>query len=127
MLHLGDVGILDEDNILFLSGRCKNMILTSNGQNVFPEEIEVVLNALPLVAESVVVQRDSQIHAIIVPNAAAIEEKGLDAETVNSIMKENIVSLNNSIPKYSSVSSFELHMEPFAKTPKGSIKRFMYM
>ncbi|MCQ2606319.1 MAG: AMP-binding protein [Bacteroidales bacterium] len=126
-LHTGDVGIVDEDNILFLSGRCKNMILTSNGQNVFPEEIEVVLNALPLVAESVVVQRDSQIHAIIVPNAAAIEEKGLDAETVNSIMKENIVSLNNSIPKYSSVSSFELHMEPFAKTPKGSIKRFMYM
>jgi len=126
-LHTGDVGIVDEDNILFLSGRCKNMILTSNGQNVFPEEIEVVLNALPLVAESVVVQRDSQIHAIIVPNAAAIEEKGLDAETVNSIMKENIVTLNNSIPKYSSVSSFELHMESFAKTPKGSIKRFMYM
>ncbi|MCQ2959811.1 MAG: AMP-binding protein [Bacteroidales bacterium] len=126
-LHTGDVGIVDEENILFLSGRCKNMILTSNGQNVFPEEIEVVLNALPLVAESVVVQRETQIHAIIVPNAAAIEEKGLDAEAVQAIMKENIVTLNNSIPKYSSVSSFELHMEPFAKTPKGSIKRFMYM
>ncbi len=126
-LRTGDVGVIDEDNILFLSGRCKNMILTSNGQNVFPEEIEVVLNALPLVAESVVVQRDSQIHAIIVPNAAVIEEKAMDAETVQTIMKENIVALNNSIPKYSSVSSFELRFEPFAKTPKGSIKRFMYM
>ncbi|MCQ2608700.1 MAG: AMP-binding protein [Bacteroidales bacterium] len=126
-LRTGDVGTLDEENILFLSGRCKNMILTSNGQNIFPEEIEVVLNAQPFVAESVVVQRDSQIHAIIVPNEAQIEEAGFDANAINAVMRENINNLNNIIPKYSSVNTFELRFEPFAKTPKGSIKRFLYM
>ncbi len=126
-LRTGDVGTLDEENTLFLSGRCKNMILTSNGQNIFPEEIEVVLNAQPFVAESIVIQRDTQIHAIIVPNEAQIEEAGFDANAINAVMKENINNLNNIIPKYSSVNSFELRYEPFAKTPKGSIKRFLYV
>lgn len=125
-LRTGDVGTLDEDNILFLSGRCKNMILTSNGQNVFPEEIEVVLNALPYVAESIVVQRGSTIHAIIVPDDTALSEAGFDATAMMSVMRENINHLNTVIPKYSAVNDFELRFEPFAKTPKGSIKRFMY-
>lgn len=126
-LRTGDVGIIDEDNILFLSGRCKNMILSTNGQNIFPEEVEVVLNSLPYVAESLVVMRDNHIHAIIVPNGNAIGEAGFDAETVKAIMRENISYLNSQIPKYSEVSSYELRYDPFAKTPKGSIKRFMYV
>lgn len=125
-LKTGDVGIIDKDNILFLSGRCKNMILSSNGQNIFPEEIEVVLNTLPHVAESIVVQRDNSIHAIVVVNENSVVTAGFDAQTLQAVMKENINHLNTLIPKYSAVNSFEIRFEPFAKTPKGSIKRFMY-
>lgn len=125
-LRTGDVGTIDEDNILFLSGRCKNMILGTNGQNIFPEEVEVVLNSLPYVAESLVVMRNNNIHAIIVPDGNAIEQAGFDAATVNAVMAENVKYLNTRIPKYSAVTSFELRFEPFAKTPKGSIRRFMY-
>lgn len=125
-LRTGDVGTIDEDNILFLSGRCKNMILGTNGQNIFPEEVEVVLNSLPYVAESLVVMRNNNIHAIIVPDGNAIEQAGFDAATVNAVMAENVKYLNTQIPKYSAVTSFELRFEPFAKTPKGSIRRFMY-
>lgn len=125
-LRTGDIGVLDEDNVLFLMGRCKNMLLSTNGQNIFPEEIEVVLNALPLVAESLVVMRDHRLHAIIVPDAATIDNMGYDSQTINTIMESNIEELNRRIPNYSSVNTFELRFEPFAKTPKGSIKRFMY-
>lgn len=126
-LRTGDIGILDEENILFLSGRCKNMLLSTNGQNIFPEEIEAVLNELQYVAESLVVMRNGNLHAIIVPDGNAMAENGIDANTMNAIMEENISYLNSQIPKYSAVSSFELCFEPFAKTPKGSIKRFMYV
>lgn len=126
-LHTGDIGTIDEDNILFLSGRCKNMILTSNGQNIFPEEIEVVLNQHPYIAESVVVQRNTMIHALLVVNENALGETGMDAESLNAIMREAIRQTNAKIPAYSQINSFELRFEPFAKTPKGSIKRYMYM
>ena len=125
-LRTGDIGTLDEDNILFLSGRCKNMILSSNGQNIFPEEIEVVLNGLPYVAESLVVMRNNALVALIVPAGDAVANAGIDAESLNGIMQQNLKKLNTLIPKYSAVSSFELRFDPFAKTPKGSIKRFMY-
>lgn len=125
-LRTGDIGTMDEDNILFLSGRCKNMILSSNGQNVFPEEIEVVLNTLPYVAESLVVQRGNSIHAIIVPDGDKLAENCMNAQTLEIFMKENINYLNTVIPKYAAVNDFEFRYEPFAKTPKGSIKRFMY-
>ncbi|MBQ0150491.1 MAG: AMP-binding protein [Bacteroidales bacterium] len=126
-LRTGDIGILDEDNILFLMGRSKNMLLSGNGQNIFPEEIEVVLNSLPFVAESLVLMRQNKIHAVIVPNINAIAEMGYDAQTVNMLMEANIAKLNSRIPKYSAVNTFELRYEPFAKTPKGSIRRFMYV
>lgn len=125
-LRTGDIGTIDEDNILFLSGRCKNMILSANGQNVFPEEIEVVLNTLPYVAESLIVQRNNNIHAIIVPDSNALAEKGIDAGTLDVMMKETVNYLNTLIPKYACVTSFEMKFEAFAKTPKGSVKRFMY-
>lgn len=122
----GDMGIVDEDKVVFLMGRCKNMILTSNGLNIFPEEIEVVLNTIPYVGESVVVERDAKLFALIVPNMERASADNLDSETLNNIMKQNIDILNTRIPAYSMVSGFELKFEPFAKTPKGSIKRFMY-
>ena len=122
----GDMGTIDEDRTLFLVGRCKSMLLSSNGQNIYPEEIEVVLNALPYVAESVVVQRDQILHALIVPNMAKADNDNIDAQALQAIMEGNIKSLNTQIPQYAFVSSFELRYEPFAKTPKGSIRRFMY-
>jgi len=126
-LKTGDVGIIDKDNILFLLGRCKNILLSTNGQNIFPEEIEVILNSLPYVAESLVVMREDKLHAIIVPDGNRMTEHSINAETMNSLMAEHIKYLNTQIPKYSAVASYELRFEPFAKTPKGSIKRFMYI
>ncbi|MCQ2147574.1 MAG: AMP-binding protein [Bacteroidales bacterium] len=122
----GDMGVIDEDGVLFLMGRCKNMILTSNGQNIFPEEIEVVLNTLPYVAESLVVERNGKLVALIVPNADQVTNSELSAEALDQVMKSNIAVLNTKIPGYSQVGAYELQMSAFAKTPKGSIKRFMY-
>lgn len=122
----GDMGIQDKEGHLFLVGRCKSMLLSSNGQNVFPEEIEVVLNQLPYVAESLIVQRGSQFVALIVPNADLLGNDNVDASSLDSIMKSNIEALNKKIPAYSQVSGYELRNEAFAKTPKGSIKRFLY-
>ncbi|MBQ0144273.1 MAG: AMP-binding protein [Bacteroidales bacterium] len=122
----GDIGVIDEDNVLFLMGRSKNMLLSTNGQNVFPEEIEVVLNALPYVAESLIVERDGHFVAIVVPNQDLAANDNLSAQALKSIMDANIKVLNEKIPGYSQVSGYELRFEPFAKTPKGSIKRFMY-
>ena len=131
----GDLGTLDQDSTLFLVGRCKNMLLSTNGQNIYPEEIEVLLNSLPGVQESVVVQREHLLHAIIVPKE---EERthpvppyeGREIfpveQQLNAIMEENLQNLNSRLPQYAQVKTFELRFEPFAKTPKGSIKRYLY-
>ena len=100
------------------------MILSSNGQNIFPEEIEVMLNPMPYVAESIIVSRKDRLVALIVPDMNRAAD--LDAEGLKSVMDSNLEALNKKIPAYSQVSSYELRYEPFAKTPKGSIKRFMY-
>ena len=122
----GDMGTIDKDRNVFLLGRSKNMILADNGQNVYPEEIEVILNELPYVAESIVLQRESRIIALIVPNMDALDKAGINADALDAIMKQNIALLNSKLPAYSTVNGFELRFEPFAKTPKGSIRRFMY-
>ena len=124
--HTGDLGTLDSENNLFLVGRCKSMLLSTNGQNVFPEEIEVILNTLPYVAESLIVQRDNHLAAIIVPDMDALERHNIDHHNLVAMMNENMKRLNDSIPAYEAVSTYQLHFEPFAKTPKGSIKRFLY-
>ncbi len=120
----GDLATMDKDNSLFIVGRSKNMILSSNGQNIFPEEIEVVLNALPYVGESLIVDRKDRLVALIVPDANTTAE--VDAEALKNVMDANLKALNKKIPGYSQVASYEIHFEPFAKTPKGSIRRFMY-
>ena len=139
----GDLGTLDKDSTLFLVGRCKNMLLSTNGQNIYPEEIEVLLNSLPGVQESVVVQREHLLHAIIVPKeeerthpAPPYEGREISAVSaggdacapgrLNAIMEENLQNLNSRLPQYAQVKTFELRFEPFAKTPKGSIKRYLY-
>lgn len=120
----GDMATLDAQGSLFIVGRCKNMILTPNGQNIYPEEIEVVLNAFEDVAESLVVSRNDRLTALIVPNADRLEH--MDAGSMQTLMKAHVEAANKRLPAYCQISSFELVFEPFAKTPKGSIKRFMY-
>ena len=120
----GDLATMDKDHSVFIVGRSKSMILTPNGQNIYPEEIEVVLNALPGVAESLIVNRNDRLVALIVPDQNQLGD--MDASGLKSIMDANIDALNTKIPAYSHVSGYEIRFEPFVKTPKGSIRRFMY-
>lgn len=122
----GDLGTIDEENNLFLVGRNKSLLLGSNGENVYPEEIEVKLNVLPYIAESLIVQRGEKFIALIVPNADMIATANISAGTIEDIMEQNITTLNKNIPAFAQVSGYELQEEAFAKTPKGSIKRFKY-
>lgn len=122
----GDMGTVDSERNVFIAGRCKSMLLSTNGQNIYPEEIEVLLNALPYVSESLIVQRKGKLVALIVVNVNAASIANFSAEVLDEIMKQNLAKLNSMIPAYSFVKDFELRYEPFAKTPKGSIRRFMY-
>ena len=122
--HTGDLGIIDSQGNVFIKGRSKNMLLGASGQNIFPEEIEVVLNALPYVAESLIVSRNERLVALIVPDMNLAAD--LDAAGLKSMMDSNLEILNKRMPAYSQVASYEMHYDPFAKTPKGSIRRFMY-
>ena len=125
-LKTGDMGTIDKDENIFIKGRCKNMILTANGQNVYPEEIEELVNQLPMVMESLVVGRKHGLAALIVPNPDAVKEAGITPEELQQIMEENLFALNDRLPAYSKLTICEIMDEPFAKTPKLSIKRFMY-
>lgn len=120
----GDLATIDKEDSVFIVGRCKSMILSTNGQNIFPEEIEVVLNALTYVGESLIVSRGGKLVALIVPDANLTGD--LDAAALKNVMDANLTALNKKIPAYSQVSSYELRFEPFSKTPKGNIRRFMY-
>ena len=122
----GDLGTIDEENNLFLVGRNKSLLLGSNGENVYPEEIEVKLNVLPYVAESLIVQRGEKFIALIVPNIDQLTADNVPIENIKGIMEKNIATLNSMVPAFSQISNYELQQEAFAKTPKGSIKRFKY-
>ena len=122
----GDMGTMDKKENIVIRGRCKNMILTANGQNIYPEEIEELVNQLPLVQESLIVGRKHGIVALIVPNADAAAEAGLSEEQLKTTIGDNVLTLNSSLPVYSKITACEIMKEPFEKTPKLSIKRFMY-
>lgn len=124
--HTGDLGVLDRRGNLFIKGRSKNMILGPSGQNIFPEEIEDALNSLPLVMESIVVQRGKKLVALVHPDIDACTAQNMSSEDVENFMKENLNALNASQPAYCKVSHIEIHDEEFEKTPKKSIKRYMY-
>ena len=125
-LKTGDMGLMDKNENIFIKGRCKNMILTANGQNVYPEEIEDLVNQLPMVAESLIVGRKHGLVALIVPNPDAVKEAGVSPEELQRIMEQNVFELNEKLPVYSKITVCEIKNEPFEKTPKLSIKRFMY-
>ena len=124
--HTGDLGLMDADGNVFIKGRSKNMLLGSNGQNIYPEEIEDKLNSLPMVAESVVIQEDEKLIALVHPDYDEAKALGLTANDLMSIMEQNRNELNVIIPHYSKISEIRIHEEEFEKTPKKSIKRFLY-
>ncbi len=125
-LKTGDMGTMDADENMYIRGRCKNMILTANGQNIYPEEIEDMVNQLPYVTESLIVGRKNTLVALVVANSDAAKEAGIDEETMNKEIENNVFALNKELPSYSQITLCEIRKEPFEKTPKLSIKRFMY-
>jgi long-chain acyl-CoA synthetase len=125
-MRTGDLGIIDKDGNLFLRGRSKNMLLGPSGQNIYPEEIEDKLNSLPLVLESVVVQRDQKLVALVYPDNSDAGKKLLAGRNIFDVMEANRKELNKQIPQYSQVVAIEVVEKEFEKTPKRSIKRFLY-
>lgn len=124
--HTGDLGTMDAQGNVFIKGRSKNMLLSANGQNIYPEEIEDKLNSLDLVVESVVVQRDTKLVALIYPDYEEIQKQNISGESLKNLMEANRIAVNQNIPAYSKISEIEIMKEEFEKTPKKSIKRFLY-
>lgn len=125
-LHTGDMGIIDEDGYLFIKGRCKNMILGASGQNIYPEEIEDRLNNMPYICESLVIEKESKLIALIYPDFELLNLEKITDDKLPELMNVNLKELNQQLPAYSQVSNFKLYNEEFEKTPKRSIKRFLY-
>ena len=125
-LHTGDMGIIDKDGYVYIKGRCKNMILSANGQNIYPEEIEDKLNNMPYIGESIVVDRAGKLVALIHPDTDQMEADQVQENQLAEIMKDNLKEVNQQLPSYSQLGSYELYAEEFEKTPKRSIKRFLY-
>ena len=121
-LHTGDLGTMDKEGHLFIRGRSKAMILSSNGQNIYPEELEDKINSLPAVVESVVVSRAGKLVALVF----ADDKADLQGKTIKQQMEENRKALNNQLPQYSQIAEIELVDKEFEKTPKRSIRRFLY-
>lgn len=124
--HTGDLGTMDKYGNVFIKGRSKNMLLGSNGQNIYPEEIEDKLNSMPYVVESVVVQRENKLVGLVYPDFDEAAANGTGKTRLKEIMEQNKIQLNEILPAYCKLSEIEIHKEEFAKTPKKSIKRFMY-
>ncbi len=125
-LRTGDLGIMDHDGNIFIKGRSKNMILSSNGQNIYPEEIEAVLNSIDYVNDSVVVARDTKIVGIITLDKDSIIRSGMDMKSLAGLSEKIRVRANKKLPAYSTIARIEVRTSPFEKTPKGSIKRYLY-
>ncbi len=125
-LHTGDLALMDAEGNVSIRGRSKNMLLGSNGQNIYPEEIEDKLNNLPFVAESIVVQQGDILVALIYPDVEDMFAHGLSNSDIETKMEENRVALNEMLPVYSKIAKVKIYPEEFEKTPKKSIKRFLY-
>ena len=124
--HTGDLGTMDDEGNVFINGRSKNMLLGPNGQNIYPEEIEDKLNSMTMVMESIVVQRDTKLVALVHPDMDEAKNMGFSDEDLKNIMEQNRNGLNEIIPAYEKISEIEIHEEEFEKTPKKSIKRYLY-
>jgi long-chain acyl-CoA synthetase len=124
--HTGDLGTMSEDGHIFIRGRLKNMLLGANGQNVYPEEIEDKLNSMAMVSESLVVQRGNHLVALVYPDLEEVHDMQLTKEDLVNLMEQNRQELNEQLPVYSKLQAIEIQEEEFQKTPKRSIKRYLY-
>lgn len=125
-LHTGDMATIDEDGNVFIKGRCKNLLLTSSGQNIYPEEIESKLNNMPYVSESLIILQQDKLVALIYPDSDDAFAHGLSQSDLVRVMEENRLELNKQLPAFSQIARFKLYPEEFEKTAKKSIKRFLY-
>lgn len=125
-MNTGDMGIIDKDGFIYISGRSKTMILGPSGQNIYPEEIEQKLNILPYVSESLIIDDGGSLVALIHPDFEAIQSQNIDQEGIEKIMDDNLAALNSMLPAYSKVKRYKIMDVEFEKTPKRSIKRFLY-
>ena len=125
-LHTGDLGTIDDEGYVTVRGRSKNLLLTSSGQNIYPEEIESKLNKMPYVAESLIVLQHDKLVALIYPDFDDAFAHGLQQTDIIKVMEANRIELNQQLPNYSQISKIKIHFEEFEKTAKKSIKRFMY-
>ena len=125
-LRTGDLGTIDEDGFIFIKGRSKTMILGPSGQNIYPEEIEQQLNNMAYVAESLIVSQNGKLVALIYPDWEQVDKQGIDHNKIEILMQENIKDLNELLPGYSKISGIKMYQEEFEKTPKRSIKRYLY-
>ena len=124
--HTGDLGIIDEDGYIYIKGRSKNMLLGASGQNIYPEEIEDKLNTLPYVSECVVIQKGEKLYGLVFPDFDEAEKAGLDEAGLRAAMEQNRKELNVMVASYEQLSGIRIMQEEFEKTPKRSIKRFLY-
>lgn len=124
--HTGDLGTMDTQGNVFIKGRSKNMLLGSSGQNIYPEEIEDKLNSMTLVSESLVIQKDEKLVGLVFPDQEEAKAMGFSNEDLQNIMEQNRQKLNEELPAYSKLAAINLHNEEFEKTPKKSIKRYLY-
>ena len=125
-LHTGDLGVVDNDGFVFIKGRSKSMILGPSGQNIYPEEIEARLNNLPFVTESLIIEKENRLIALVYPDLDATDEAKLATVDIEQIMEQHRVAINKNLPQYSQIAKVKLYPEEFEKTPKKSIKRFLY-
>lgn len=125
-LHTGDLCTIDNDGFIYIKGRSKNMILGPSGQNIYPEEIEQQLNNMPYVSESLIVEENNHLVALIYPDIENGSAQGMSFNDLASLMKENVTSLNKDLPGYSQIENVKVLHEEFEKTPKRSIKRYLY-
>jgi long-chain acyl-CoA synthetase len=124
--HTGDLGTMDVHGNVFINGRSKNMLLGPNGQNIYPEEIEDKLNSMTMVVESIVVQRDNKLVALVYPDFDEAKGMNFSADDIKNIMEQNRNGLNEMLPAYEKISEIIIQKEEFEKTPKKSIKRYLY-
>jgi len=124
--HSGDLGTIDEKGNIYIKGRKKSMLLSASGKNIYPDEIESIINSMWVVLESLVVMRNNILVALVVPDQEALKAEGKTNDDLPEIFKNYLVELNKQLPKFMQVADFEIHMEEFEKTPKRSIKRFLY-
>lgn len=125
--HTGDLGLIDKEGNIYIKGRCKNMLLGPSGKNIYPEEIESIINNYSYVAESVVISEEDKLVALVYPDMEQVNKDGLNEEQLLAALDEIRREVNHRLPDFMGVTRYRIHPEEFAKTPKRSIKRYLYM